>query len=287
MLAARDQQRGGPGYHDRDGHRRDAGCRPGMAPDLVPPARPGQNDRLRETRSAERTRAMCHAHPVGAPGRGVVRALLEHPLAQAGGRTDLRHRGSRGRLHGPGLAQAFVPRDRIQPGAQLVRIAEALQLGGGDDEGVRHGAGGLGRRAGVGQHEPAVGVQRRRVTVVGPGEPVRVTCDDGRDQLTVLHADNRSWPPRGGERERDNRIAEKRTRDSYGAEGAQLDQCAATAPNPQNPIKPHQAPVGDGLSCTRRPGRGGAGDPRCRARAGPGDGTGSRTARWCPPRSRT
>ena len=111
---------------------------------------PGAMIGFGKTRPAERNRAMCHAHPVGAPGRGPVRALLEHPLAQACGRTDLRHRAVRGRLHEPGLAQAFVPRDRVQPGAQLVRIAERLQLGGGDDKGVRHGVGGLGLGRGSG-----------------------------------------------------------------------------------------------------------------------------------------
>ena len=59
---------------------------------------------------------------------------------------------------GPEPAQAFVPCDRVQPGAELVRIAEPLELGGGDGKGVRHGVGGLTRRMRVGQQGPAVGV---------------------------------------------------------------------------------------------------------------------------------
>ena len=255
-----------------------------MPPDLVPPSRPGRDDRSRESRPAERARAMRHAHPVGASGRRVVRAGLQDPLAQAVGRTDLRQRAIRGRTAAapaasprrPELTQAFVPRDRVQPGTELVRIAEPLELGGGDDKGVRHGVGRLTRRVRVGQHEPAVGVQRRRVTVVRLGEPVRVTGDDGRDQLTVLHGPNRSWPPHSGESERHNQIAEKRTKDSYGINDAR--------PAPRT--MPGGAPATE-LSCTRRPGRTGDQDRRRRRRAGAEDGTGSRTARWCPPRPRT
>ncbi len=65
---------------------------------------------------------------------------------------------------------------------------ELRQLRGGDDEGVLHGLGGAAHRIRVGQHEPAVGVQWRRVAVVRLGEPVRLTCGDGGDQLAVLHA---------------------------------------------------------------------------------------------------
>jgi hypothetical protein len=82
---------------------------------------------------------MRHAHPVGTSGRRVIRAGLQHPLAQVTGRTDLRQRRIRGRPGGvgrepgrPELAQAFVLRDRVQPGPELVRIAEPLELGGGD-----------------------------------------------------------------------------------------------------------------------------------------------------------
>ena len=105
---------------------------------------------------------MRHAHPAGAPGRGVVRALRKYPLTQVRGQADLRHRVIRGRPRaaarrarrfrmrgGSELPQAFVPRERVQPGAQLIRIAQPGQLGGGDDEGVCHGVGGRARPAGV------------------------------------------------------------------------------------------------------------------------------------------
>ena len=201
VRAARDQQRGDPGRHDRDAHRGHSGRRPRMPPDLVPPSRPGRDDRFRESRPAERARAMRHARPVGASGRRVVRAGLQHPLAQAVGRTDLRpsrHPGA-GRA-----ASAASPAARAGAGIRAARPRAARsragpdrgapELGGGDDKGVRHGVGGFTRRVRVGQHEPAVGVQRRRVTVIRLGEPVRVTDDDGRDQLTVLHGPNRSCP---------------------------------------------------------------------------------------------
>ena len=53
----------------------------------------------------------------------------------------------------------------------------------------RHGAGGIG----VGQHAAAVGEQGRGELVVRRGKPIRVTCDDRRDHLSVLHVPNRSW----------------------------------------------------------------------------------------------
>ena len=91
-------------------------------------------------------------------------------------------------------------RATAQPGAELVRIAEPGELGGGDGKGVRYGVGGLSRRVRIGQHGPAVGVERRCVTVIRLDEPARVTVDDGRDQLTVLHGPNRSSPPMAASR---------------------------------------------------------------------------------------
>ena len=253
-----------------------------MPPDLVPPPRPGRNDRLREARPAERVRAMRHAYPVSASGGRVIPASLQYPLTQIVGRSDLRHRAGRGRnrrrnrnqsrnrsqsrnrrraaaraLRRSEPAQAFVPRDRVQPGAELVRVTEPLQPGGGDDKRIGHRVGRLARRVRVGQHEPTVGEKRRCVTIERLGEAVGVASDDGRDQLTVLHGPNRSSPPHDGESERYNQIAEKRTKDSYG------------------------------LSCTRRPGEVGAGSPRRWCRAGPEGGTGSRPARWFPSRAQT
>ena len=77
-----------------------SGSRPapaGAMPEVSPPA--GLREQVLKASAdntpAERARAVRDAHPVGAPGRRVVRARLQHPLTQAGGRTGLRHRASR------------------------------------------------------------------------------------------------------------------------------------------------------------------------------------------------
>jgi hypothetical protein len=96
-----------------------------------------------------------------------------------------RHRVNRRRdFPGPQDPQAFVPRDRVQPGAQPLGVTQPGEPGRGDDERVLHRVRGVGR---VAEHGPAVLVERICVPVVGPGEPVRVAGHDGRDDLTVPH----------------------------------------------------------------------------------------------------
>lgn len=182
---------------------------------------------------------MRHADPVRAPGRRTVGARGQHLLSQLGGRPHRRHRAIRVRLPGqarepgdpgdpgdPGgttgttrstePAQAFVPRDRVQPRPKPVRVAEPLESGCGDDKGVLHRVGGVTQRSRAGQHKPAVGIERPGVTVIRFGEPTRVTCGDGRDQLAVVHAPNRSSPLRTAESERHNRYQRKGAKSSYG-----------------------------------------------------------------------
>jgi hypothetical protein len=97
----------------------------------------------------------------------------------------------RGDVPGPKPPQAFVARDRVEPGTELSWVTKTAKLGGGDEERVLYRVGGIGRLA---QHGTAVGVERHRVPVVRLGEPVRVTEDDGRDDLRVFHAGYGSSP---------------------------------------------------------------------------------------------
>ena len=90
---------------------------------------------------------------------------------------------------GPQPAQAFVAGDRVEPWAQPGRIAQVPQLGRGDQEGVLHRVGGIGRLA---QQGTAVRVERQGIPVVRFGEPGGVARHDGGDNLRVLHAAYRS-----------------------------------------------------------------------------------------------
>ena len=67
--------------------------------------------------------------------------------------------------------QRLVPCHRVEPGAQPVGVAQPVESGCRDDEGVLHGVGGIGR---VAQQRPAVLVEGIRVPVVDDGEPSRV-----------------------------------------------------------------------------------------------------------------
>jgi len=100
-------------------------------------------------------------------------------------------------------AMAFVPRDRVQPGPELARVAEAAELGGGDEERILHRVGGI---RGFAQQGPAVGVQRHRVPVVGFGDPVRIARHDGRDHLPVPHGHTVVRLPPMRQRKPDNRL---------------------------------------------------------------------------------
>ena len=86
---------------------------------------------------------------------------------------------------GPQPAEALVPRDRVEPGAELGRIPQVTDFGRGHEEGVLHRVGGVGRLT---QHGTAVRVQRHGVPVIRLGEPGGVPGHDGRDNLGVLHA---------------------------------------------------------------------------------------------------
>ena len=82
-------------------------------------------------------------------------------------------------------AVAFVPRHRVQPGPQPLRVAQPGHPGRRDHERVLHGVRGVG---GLAQHRPAEAVQRCRVPVVRLGEPCGIARHDGRDDLTVVHS---------------------------------------------------------------------------------------------------
>ena len=110
-----------------------------MPPDPLPPPGPGRADDLGETRGAERTRAMRHADPMRAAGRRVISAGRQHLAAEFSRKRDrgqviwIRCGGNRRGY--PGLfdvfgsetAQALVPRDRVQPRIEPVRITEPVQ----------------------------------------------------------------------------------------------------------------------------------------------------------------
>ena len=85
----------------------------------------------------------------------------------------------------PQTAPALVPGHRVQPGAEPLLIAERGKLPRGDDERVLDG---VGRVGGFREQGPAVGVQARRITVVGGFESRRVASHDGGHDLTVGHA---------------------------------------------------------------------------------------------------
>ena len=84
----------------------------------------------------------------------------------------------------PQAAVALVAGHRIQPRTEPVRIAQPVQLGRGDDVGVLHRVGGIGRLT---EQRPAVGIQCRSVVVISGSESGRVSCDNRCDDLPVLH----------------------------------------------------------------------------------------------------
>jgi hypothetical protein len=97
-------------------------------------------------------------------------------------------------------AHAFVPGDRVEPGAQLGRIAQVPQLGRGDQKRVLHRVGGIGRLA---EHGTAVRVERHGIPVVRFGEPGGVASHDGGDNLRVFHRQYRSSATHSGQSECD------------------------------------------------------------------------------------
>ncbi len=107
-------------------------------------------------------------------GPGIGR-LIGHPrrLVERGGAAG-----------GTEPVAALVAGHRVQPGPEPVVIAERGQLRGGDDERVLDG---VGRVGGLGEQGPAVGIQARRVAVVGGFESRRVACHDGGDDVAVEH----------------------------------------------------------------------------------------------------
>jgi len=108
---------------------------------------------------------------------GNVRRLIAHL------RQKVQRRGGCARV----LAQAtmaFVAGHGIQPWPEPALITQSRQLGRRDDEGVLHGVRSI---CGLVQQGAAVGVQRRRVPVIGLGQPVRIACHNGRNDLAVAH----------------------------------------------------------------------------------------------------
>ena len=80
--------------------------------------------------------------------------------------------------------QGLLPGNGIEPGAQAVRLPEAVEPGRRDDERVLDCGGGIGW---IAKQRLAVLVEGIRVPVVGRGEPVGIACHDGRDHLAVAH----------------------------------------------------------------------------------------------------
>ena len=90
-----------------------------------------------------------------------------------------------GAARGPEPAAALVPGHRGQPGPQPVLVAERGQLGRGDDERVLDRVSRIGR---FGEQGLAVGIEARRVAVVGGFESRRVACRDGGYNVAVEQA---------------------------------------------------------------------------------------------------
>ena len=91
----------------------------------------------------------------------------------------------------PQLAQALVPRDRVQPREQPVRVAQLARPLPGEDERVLHD---VGRRLPVAQQAPAVRVQPGRVAAVRRVEAARVSGDQRGHDGPIVHA-GRVGPP--------------------------------------------------------------------------------------------
>ncbi len=79
---------------------------------------------------------------------------------------------------------ALVAGHGKQPRPQAAGFAQPRDLGRGDDEGVLHGVGHVGR---VGELGPAVGIQPLRVLVEGGRKAGHVTCHDRGHNLAVVH----------------------------------------------------------------------------------------------------
>ena len=181
--------------HDHDRGRRQHRCRRdgrsglSMPPETALPC-PAQGVRLRETVVPERPGPVRHAGPVRAPGGRVVGAGTEYLPGKSRrqrrlgwGRRLWRDVGvSVDHAVGQRPPEALVARDRLQPGVELVRVAEPVELAPGDDERVLYRVGRDLRR-----HRVAVLVQGCRVLVEGRGEPVQFACRDRRGDFWVVH----------------------------------------------------------------------------------------------------
>ena len=186
------------GWRYRDDH--DRGCRQhrgrrdgrsglSMPPETALPC-PVHGGRLRETVVPERPGPVRHAGPVRAPDGRVVGAGTEYLPGKSRWQRRLRW-GRRlwrdvgvsvGHAAGQRPPEALVARDRLQPGMELVRVAEPAELGPGDDERVLYRVG----RDLRGQRI-AVLVEGCRVPVQGRGEPVQFACRDRRGDFWVVH----------------------------------------------------------------------------------------------------
>ena len=124
--------------------------------------------------------AQRRPHDLAEFGLFQIRSEIVRPVGHPGGLVE-RGRASRR----PQTAAALVPGHRVQPGAEPLLIAERGKLSRGDDERVLDG---VGRVGGFREQRPAIGVQARRVAVVGGFQSRRVAGHDGGHDLAVEHA---------------------------------------------------------------------------------------------------
>ena len=136
------------------------GCRRASRHHLGPTGTTGTGKPVRPNGPARCATLARLARPTGVLSAQAASTCSRSPAgATMAGPRISRRRLSRGRPRGarrPEPTQAFVPGHRVQPGAQLARVAEPLELGRRDDKGVRYRAGRFGWRMRVGEHGPAV-----------------------------------------------------------------------------------------------------------------------------------
>jgi hypothetical protein len=121
-----------------------------------------------------RARRRAELRPLG------VRGQVDRLVGQL-----VRRAGLGGQRAGTQAVAAFVARHGIEPGPEPAGIAQPVQLGGGDDEGVLDRGVGVGRLA---QQAAAVGMQSGRIPVVDGRQSVPPALSKRRHHLSVPHA---------------------------------------------------------------------------------------------------
>jgi len=81
------------------------------------------------------------------------------------------------------VPEALVGGHRLEPGAELARVAQPAEFAPGDDERVVHRVDG-----GLGRHGVAVLEQGRRIPVKRGHQPVEFARRDRRDDLRFVHS---------------------------------------------------------------------------------------------------